>query len=126
MLLGFYLVLRKGRSFVLRKWLHTASFGRPDIVGIEDASRKYFTKRFQELDEIDGLLLAERLTVWTGRYYRQRIDRLTAWAIRQRLVPDGTHKDDIFRRFDAMTTRVPGEAHIDLPSQSDASTRVRP
>jgi hypothetical protein len=112
--IGIYLVMRKGRSYVLNKWLATARFGRPDIIGIEAAARRYFDKHVDQLDEIDGLLLAERLTVCTGRYYQQRISRLASWAAHQALIAADS-RPDVARRFHEMVDRVPGDVREDLP-----------
>jgi hypothetical protein len=104
--LGCYLVLRLGRRRVLGLWLSIIPFGRPDICGIEIAAQRYFGKEVRELDAIDGLLLAERATIASGRYYPNRVPRLTEWATRRGLIP-ASAGEDVQRRFALMQTNVP-------------------
>jgi hypothetical protein len=101
-----WLVLRYGRRRVLTAWLTRAQYGRSSIVGLVNAADRYFGKRPEELDELDALLLAERVTVYTGRYYTDRVDRLAAWALRRGLITE-TQKQDAAARYAAMQKRVP-------------------
>ena len=104
--LGIYLLRSRGRRFVLSSWLITIPFGRAKITGLEHAARAYFGKSVQDLDELDGLLLAERITVSTGRYYPDRIARLVRWAARRNLL--GTcDPNDALARLGEMQKRVP-------------------
>jgi len=106
--MGMYLVRRYGRRFVLATWLKTIPFGRSSVIGIEAAARKYLGKAVRDLDELDGLLLAERVTVYTGRYYTERVLRLVRWAVRRGLVPANS-ATEAQSRIARMQEGVPSE-----------------
>lgn len=105
-ILGCWLVLRYGHRRVLTAWLTRVQYGRSSIVGLVNAADRYFGKRPEELDELDALLLAERVTVYTGRYYPERVDRLAAWALRRGFISE-TQRQDAAARYAAMQARVP-------------------
>lgn len=86
--LGLWLVLKYGRRAVLAAWFDRVPYGRSTVMGIAAAAKHYFAKLPEDLDELDALLLAERVTVYTGRYYPDRIVRLAAWAHRRGLISD--------------------------------------
>jgi hypothetical protein len=105
-ILGCWLVLRYGRRRVLTAWLTRIQFGRSSVVGLVTAADRYFGKRPEELDELDALLLAERVTVYTGRYYPERVDRLAAWALGRGLITE-MQRQGAAARYAAMQARVP-------------------
>jgi hypothetical protein len=105
-ILGCWLVLRYGHRRVLTAWLVRVQYGRSSVVGIANAAGRYFGKRPEELDELDALLLAERVTVYTGRYYPERIRRLAAWARHRGLIAEAQERDAM-ARYAAMQDRVP-------------------
>jgi len=103
-----WLVARYGRRRVLRMWLDNVPFGRSDILGIRNAAERYLGKPLEALDAIDGLLLGERATVYTGRYYVERTERLARWALRNNLLPPDALTRIGERRM-LMLTRVPSQ-----------------
>jgi membrane carboxypeptidase/penicillin-binding protein len=107
MTLGTYLVCRFGRRWVLARWLTTIPFGHSQVAGITIAAAKYFGKTPAELDAVDGLLLAERATVYTGRYYPDRVTRLARWAVARGIL-SREEGQLVLQRFDAMRKRHPG------------------
>ncbi len=104
---GHLLVRRYGHRKVLYAWLFSIPFGTPRIIGIEQAAKDYFGKHHSELDELHGILLAERATIHTGRYFLGRTTRLVKWAIRRGLVPQEL-APQWNSRFEEMVSRVPG------------------
>jgi hypothetical protein len=66
----------------------------------------YFEKAPEDLDELDALLLAERVTVYTGRYYPSRIERLAAWAERRGLISP-EQRLSALQRYTTMEQRIP-------------------
>ncbi len=104
--LGSYLVMKHGRDRVLTMWLMTIPFGTSRIMGIEAAAMQYFGKNVRDLDELDGLLLGERVTVHTGRFYPDRTRGLFIWAMRSGLLR-GFSEVELNRRLELMRRRVP-------------------
>ncbi|MFQ5752506.1 MAG: transglycosylase domain-containing protein [bacterium] len=115
MVMGTYLSVKCGRRAVLSMWLHHIPFGSPRIIGIITASRCYLNKQIEQLDELDGLLLVERISVCTGRYYVRRIERLAAWGIEHNLIRN-KDKDELMQRFYRMVACGPGDVKDDLPN----------
>ena len=87
-MLGAYITRRYGKEHVLDVWLANVPFGTPRIIGIELAAERDFDKTLNELDELDGLLLGERVTVCTGRYFPGRLPNPVSWAARQRIISE--------------------------------------
>lgn len=106
LVLGTWLVVRYGRRRVLAAWLMRVPYGRSSIIGLAAAAEKYFCKRPEELDEVDALCLAERVTVYTGRYYPKRMERLAAWALSRGLIT-AEQRAVVGERYEAMGRRVP-------------------
>lgn len=104
--LGLWLVLRFGRRAVLAAWFERVPYGRSSVIGIVSAAERYFAKTPENLDELDALLLAERVTVYTGRYYPDRVARLAAWACRRGLISE-EQLAVAPARYEEMKQRVP-------------------
>jgi hypothetical protein len=104
--LGSWLVLRYGRTAVLAAWFTRVPYGRSSVIGIAAAAKQYFGKLPEDLDELDALLLAERVTVYTGRYYPDRIQRLATWAQRRGLITE-EQRAAAAARYSEMQRRVP-------------------
>lgn len=113
-MLGMWLVVRYGRRRVLRMWLDNVPFGTSRILGLAKAAERYLNKTVAELDELDGLLLAERATVYTGRYYPERVRKLANWAVNRGLMPNAL-LSDVNARVALMQARVP----VDTGSSSE-------
>lgn len=78
-LMGVFLTARFGREWVKAQWLASVPFGASSVIGIEAASAKYLDKNIEDLDGFDGILLAERSTISSGRVSRDRLERLASW-----------------------------------------------
>lgn len=105
-ILGAYLVRRHGKRIVLNLWLHKIPFGKHSIVGLTQAASAYLGRALGELDELDGLLLGERATVHTGRYYPERVERLAVWAAGRGHITDA-QRAAARDRYARMRERVP-------------------
>jgi len=120
--MGSYLVLKHGRDRVLAMWLRTIPFGTSRILGIEAAAKEYFGKDVSELDALDGLLLGERITVYTGRFYPNRVRGLFVWATEKGLLR-GFSEVELNRRLETMRSRVPEVGKGDGGARSERVLR---
>lgn len=95
--LGSWLVRAHGHDFVLGAWLENIPYGHSSIIGLEKASRTYFNKPPAELDAIDGLILAERVTISSGRFDAERFKKFAEWAERRNFIRTEQKPDAILR-----------------------------
>jgi hypothetical protein len=114
--LGMWMTRKYGKDQVLDLWLSNVPFGTPRIIGLERAAMSYFHKTLADLDELDGLLLGERVTVHTGRYYTRRVQRLIEWAVGRGVISEA-QRAQADSRLAEMIARRPGEILPDLPSR---------
>lgn len=121
--LGLFFFNQLGRLGILTQWLKNIPFGKPSIIGIEKASFHYLQKPIDSLDEIDGLILAERISIITGNYYKRRIERLANWAINLNLIRS-EQKEDYQNRYHRMMQNVPGKIMNDLPNGGSLYKRL--
>lgn len=78
--LARWLIKTVGHRVVLAAWLESIPFGHSSVIGVRDAARAYLGKNLADLDVVDGVLLAERISISSGKFDPARQQRVIAWA----------------------------------------------
>ena len=103
--LARWLIRTAGHETVLAAWLELIPFGCATVVGIRAAAHEYFGKTIDDLDVIDGVLLAERISISSGRFDPGRIERVIGWAVTSGLIPEG-RRTEALQRAESMRKRT--------------------
>lgn len=91
---------------MLGAWVENIPYGHSSLVGLENAAKAYFDKSPSALDAIDGLILAERVTISSGRYDANRFRKFAEWATRRGFIGDAEQVEAL-RRYEAAAMRFP-------------------
>lgn len=105
-LLGSWLIRTQGHDFVLATWLETIPYGHSKIRGLANAAETYFHRGPALLDAIDGLILAERITISTGRFDAERFKKFVAWAVKKGHLRD-SDASEALRRYQEVSACGP-------------------